>query len=50
VLGLKREYNLATRALALLVLLVMVPMTWKGRLLLGGTGVAALTLWYRNYL
>jgi hypothetical protein len=49
-LGLKREYNLGIRLLALVGLLVLVPMSWKGRLLLGGTGALALTVWYRNHL
>ena len=49
-IGLRREYNLIIRLLALAALLVMAPMSWKGRLLLGGTGLVALTVWYRNYL
>jgi hypothetical protein len=50
VIGLKREYNLVLRLLALVALLLMAQMSWKGSLLLGGMGVVALVAWYRNYL
>ena len=46
----KREYNLAIRGLALLALMVLAPMSWKGCVLLGGTGAVALAVWYRNHL
>jgi hypothetical protein len=28
----------------------LMPMSWKGRLLFGGTGTLALVVWYRNRL